>query len=141
MDSLAKILAESKQTISLDVLSHCNNHSELVTERLLPPFKDMLNKKVNYSNSPLLNLTNQEFFLDLTEHYLFNSLHRIMYVSLMIENQHRTQHLENATQHLDNKTDALKHKINALRQAELIEENEIIFLFSKDKQRLRSFIV
>ena len=128
VDSLAKILAESKQTISLDVLYHCNNQSELVIEKLLPPFKDMLNKKVNYSNPPLLNLTNQEFFLDLTEHYLFNSLHRIMYVSLMIENQHRTQHLENATQHLDNKTDELKHKINALRQEEIIEEIEIILL-------------
>ena len=128
VDSLAKILAESKQTISLDVLYHSNNHNELVTERLLPPFKETLSIKVNYSNPPLLNLTNQEFFLDLTEHYLFNSLHRIMYVSLMIENQHRIQHLENATHHLDEKTDELKHKINALRQEEIIEEIEVILL-------------
>ena len=128
VDSLAKILAESKQTISLDVLYHSNNHNELVTERLLPPFKETLSIKVNYSNPPLLNLTNQEFFLDLTEHYLFNSLHRIMYVSLMIENQHRIQHLENATHHLDEKTEELKHKINALRQEEIIEEIEVILL-------------
>jgi len=128
VDSLAKILAESKQTISLDVLYHSNNHNELITERLLPPFKETLNKKINYSNPPLLNLTTQEFFLDLTEHYLFNSLHRIMYVSLMIENQHRIQHLENATHHLDDKTEELKHKINALRQEEIIEEIEVILL-------------
>ena len=128
VDSLAKILAESKQTVSLDVLYHSNNHNQLIIERLLPPFKEILNKKINYSTPPLLNLTTQEFFLDLTEHYLFNSLHRIMYVSLMIENQHRIQHLENATHHLDEKTDELKHKINALRQEEIIEEIEVILL-------------
>ena len=128
VDSLAKILAESKQTVSLDVLYHSNNHNQLIIERLLPPFKEILNKKINYSTPPLLNLTTQEFFLDLTEHYLFNSLHRIMYVSLMIENQHRIQHLEKATHHLDEKTDELKHKINALRQEEIIEEIEVILL-------------
>jgi len=68
------------------------------------------------------------FLLELTEHYLFNSLHRILYLSLMAENQHRIQHLEQATRHLDDSTEKLGRKINAQRQEEIIEEIEVILL-------------
>lgn len=128
VDSLAQTLKVSQQTASLNALHHNSQHNELITERLLPPFKKTHYKKTNSSNPPLLNLTSRDFFLDLTEHYLFNSLHRILYMSLMFENQHRIQHLENATHHLDEKTEELKHKINALRQEEIIEEIEVILL-------------
>jgi len=128
VDSLAKILGDSQKSAFLNVLHHSSNHNELVVEQLLPPFQKMPETKKNSSTPPLLNITSREFFLDLTEHYLFNSLHRILYMSLMIENQHRIQHLENATHHLDEKTEELKHKINALRQEEIIEEIEVILL-------------
>ncbi len=128
VDSLAKILEAPQQYAYLNVLHHNSHHNELVTEQLLPPFQKTPTTKTHSFTPPLLNLTSREFFLDLTEHYLFNSLHRILYMSLMIENQHRVQHLENATHHLDEKTDELKHKINALRQEEIIEEIEVILL-------------
>ena len=128
VDSLAKILEDSQQSAFLNVLHHSSNHNELVIEQLLPPFQKTSDTKTNSFTPPLLNITSREFFLDLTEHYLFNSLHRILYVSLMIENQHRIQHLENATHHLDEKTEELKHKINALRQEEIVEEIEVILL-------------
>lgn len=125
---LAKRLAAYQQPASLYVLHHKNIYNEIVVERLLPPFKELHYEKVNNLIAPVLNLTAKDFFLELTEHYLFNSIHQILYVSLMIENQHRTQHLENAIHHLDDKTDELKHKINALRQEEIIEEIEVILL-------------
>jgi len=63
----------------------------------MPPFKELSYTEKNITNPPLLNLTSSDFFLELTEHYLFNILNSILYVSLMIENQRRIQHLENAT--------------------------------------------
>jgi len=128
--SLAKTLAVYQQPASLYVLHHNSQHNDLIVERLLPPFKETHYEKANDSNPPLLNLTPRDFFLDLTDHYLFNALHRILYVSLMIENLHRIQHLENATHHLDDRTDELRYKINALRQEEIIEEIEVILLNS-----------
>ena len=128
VDTVAKTLLTYQQPASLYALYHNNSHSELISERLLPPFKETNNEKVKHANPPLLNLSAKDFFLDLIDHYLFNAIHRILYVSLMIENQHRIQHLENATHHLDDKIEELKHKINALRQEEIIEEIEVILI-------------
>jgi len=128
VDSLSEIFAIHQNLSSLYVLHHNSQHDAPIIERLMPPFKETHFKKTNNTNPPLLNLSPQDFFLELVEHFLFNSLHRILYVSLMIENQRRIQHLENATHHLDEKTDELKHKINALRQEEIIEEIEVILL-------------
>ena len=128
VDSLSEIFAAHQKLSSLYVLHHNSQHDELIIERLMPPFEEAHYKKVDYTTSPLLNLTARDFFLELTEYYLFNSLHKILYISLLVENQRRIQHLENATHHLDEKTDELKHKINALRQEEIIEEIEVILL-------------
>jgi len=126
--SLAQTLEANQQPTSLYALHHHGQHNDLTKERLLPPFKETDYKKAHYPNPPLLNLTTRDFFLELTDHYLFSALHRILYISLMTENQHRIQHLENATHHLDDKTDELGRKINALRQEEIIEEIEVILL-------------
>ncbi|MCW8855304.1 MAG: F0F1 ATP synthase subunit gamma [Gammaproteobacteria bacterium] len=125
---LAETLANYPQPTSLYVMHHHNQQHQLVSERLLPPFRDITAEKLLYTSPPLINLSNSDFFIELTDHYLFNSLHRILYGSLMIENQRRIQHLENATRHLDTKTDELARKINALRQEEIIEEIEVILL-------------
>jgi len=130
--ALAKIFATQKDPASLYAIHHNNQHNDLSVEKLLPPFQDLPDEKTNELTPPLLNLTRREFFLELTEHYLFNALHRILYLSLMIENKHRTLHLENATHHLDDKTDELNRKINALRQEEIIEEIEVILLNSSN---------
>ncbi|MCW8956751.1 MAG: F0F1 ATP synthase subunit gamma, partial [Gammaproteobacteria bacterium] len=101
---------------------------ELVAEQLLPPFQDIKQSASRHASPPILNIEPVDFFIDLTEHYLFSALHRILYISLMIENQHRIQHLENALQHIDDKNEELSRKINVLRQEEIIEEIEVILL-------------
>jgi len=128
VDSISEIFATYQKLSSLFVIHHNNQHDELITKRLIPPFEEIHYNKIYYTTPPLLNLTTRDFFLELTEHYLFNSLHESLYISFMVENQIRIQHLENATHHLDEKTDELKHKINALRQEEIIEEIEVILL-------------
>lgn len=128
VDYVAKELVNYQQPASLYALHHNNQYNEIITETLLPPFKETNFEKENHTIPPLLNLVAKDFFLELTEYYLFNSIHRILYIALMIENQHRIQHLENATHHLDDKTEELKHKINALRQEEIIEEIEVILI-------------
>ena len=127
-DELAKRLGAFSEPTSLLMLHHNDQHNELVLEKLLPPFKKNHAEKVVYPNPPLLNITARDFFLELTDHYLMNSLHQILTVSLMVENQQRIQHLENATHHLDDKTEELQRRINALRQEEIIEEIEVILL-------------
>lgn len=123
---IAKELENFQQPTSLYALHHVDQHNTFIADALLPPFKDMDVNKVTTTTPPLLNMDAKDFFLDLTDHYLFNAIHRLLYLSLMIENQLRIQHLENATQYLDEKLEELKHKINALRQEEIIEEIEVI---------------
>lgn len=121
-------LADYPQPTALYVLHHKNQKNDLALVKLLPPFKQPTDAIIKYSNPPLLNLSDRDFFLELTEHFLLHALHQALYVSLLIENQQRIQHLEGATHHLDDKTDELKRKINALRQEEIIEEIEVILL-------------
>ena len=126
--ALSGRLADYPQPTALYVLHHKNQKNDLALIKLLPPFKQPTDAIIKYSNPPLLNLSDRGFFLELTEHYLLHALHQALYVSLLIENQQRIQHLEGATHHLDDKTDQLKRKINALRQEEIIEEIEVILL-------------
>ena len=128
LDALAHALARYRQAASFCVLHHGDSPNEIVTLQLLPPFKDSLPEACEYRTPPLLNMPAISFLLELTEHYLFNSLHRILFLSLMAENQQRVQHLEHATQHLDDRREDLNRKINALRQEEIIEEIEVILL-------------
>jgi F-type H+-transporting ATPase subunit gamma len=128
LDSLAQALASYRHIANLYVLHHDEHANEIATVKLLPPFNEPPLKTCAYPIPPLLNIPAEDFLLELTDHYLFNSLQRILYLSLMAENQHRVQHLERATRHLDDSTEALSRKINALRQEEIIEEIEVILL-------------
>lgn len=128
LDSLAEALAKYRQVASFTVLHHGDRLNEIVTAKLLPPFNEPPQEACVYSTPPLLNMPAPDFLLELTDHYLFNTLHRILYLSLMAENQHRIQHLEHATRHLDDITEELGRKINALRQEEITEEIEVMLL-------------
>ncbi len=128
VENIAHSLAKFQKTASLYAIYHNTQHEELIIEKLLPSFQEIPDNTVNFTTPPILNLKTTDFFLDLTDHYLYSALHRVLYVSLMIENQHRVSHLENATHHLDNKTDELSRKSNVLRQEEIIEEIEVILL-------------
>ena len=130
VEFIANTLITYKQTqLSLSVLHHVTDENSIITEKLLPPFVDLPHKEKEYfTHPPLLNVPPKSFLLELTEHYLFNALHRILYDSLMAENMRRVQHLQNAVNHLDDKANELARKSNTLRQEEIIEEIEIILL-------------
>jgi len=128
LDALAQVLTDYRPIAALYVLHHGESINEIVTEKLLPPFSQPPQKTCAYPTPPLLNLSATDFLLELTDHYLYHSLHHILYLSLMSENQHRVQHLERATRHLDDSTEVLNRKINALRQEEIIEEIEVMLL-------------
>ena len=131
VERLSHTLSEKNDPfMSLYVLYHGSEDNGIVTERLLPPFSLLREEYSSFTCPPLLNMTPIEFLLELTEYYLFSALHRVLYDSLMQENQFRAQHLENAVNHLDNKTSELVRKSNALRQEEIIEEIEVILLNS-----------
>jgi len=127
---LARTLAGIRKSASLFAIYHNSEKEGLYTEKLLPPFDNISRDHVKLTSPPLLNLSTTDFFLDLTDHYLYSALHRVLYSSLMAENESRVEHLEHATRHLDDKTEELGLKINALRQEEIIEEIEVILLNS-----------
>ncbi len=127
LDALTQALAKYQQAACFQVLHHADPQ-QLVTATLLPPFEKPAKAACTYTTAPLLTLSTVSFLFELTGHYLFNSLQRILFLSLMAENQQRVQHLEQATRHLDDSTEALGRKINALRQEEIIEEIEVILL-------------
>ncbi len=128
LDSLVETLATYQQVATFYAIHHGDRLNEIVTAKLLPPFDEPPRETCAYSTPPLLNMSAPNFLFELTDHYLFNALHRILYLSLMAENQHRIQHLEHATRHLDDSTEELGRKINALRQEEITEEIEVILL-------------
>ena len=128
LDSLAQVFAGYHPVDALYVLHHGEAVDDIIADQLLPPFEQPPLKTCAYTAPPLLNMPAVDFLLELTDHFLFHSLQRILYLSLMAENQHRVQHLERATRHLEDSTEQLNRKINALRQEEIIEEIEVILL-------------
>ncbi len=104
----------------------------VIMQKLLPPFEHYRHQAASFSHPPLLNLSPQAFFIELTEQYLFAALHAILYASLMAENLQRVTHLEGAVNHLDEQAEDLERRCNALRQEEIIEEIEVILLNSSE---------
>jgi len=100
----------------------------IIMQKLLPPFQHCLHQIPHFPHPPLLNQSPQEFLAELTGHYLFAALHEMLYTSLMAENHQRVVHLEGAVKHLDDESAELGRQCNALRQAEIIEEIEVILL-------------
>jgi len=127
INTLAKLQTEA-QAPSLIAIYHDPDKEQIITTNVLPPFEKQRTTKQKLSHPPLLNLPQQVFLSELIEHYLFATLHKIMYTSLMAENLHRARHLEGAIQHLDDKSTDLIRQCNALRQEEIIEEIEVILL-------------
>lgn len=139
VEFLIQTLSTIKQPATLYAIYHNEPYNAPCIEKLLPSFTHLKEKKSAYNQPPLLNLTPQKFLLELTDHHLQNALYRILYTSVMAENQLRIHHLENATQYLDKKTDGLLQKIKVLRQEEIIEEIEVILLNQSDIDILKPF--
>jgi F-type H+-transporting ATPase subunit gamma len=117
---------------------HHNSDEKPISEKLLPPFEDLVDTPPRFSAPPVLNLEPHELLTELTEHYLFAMLHEILYGSLMAENFARVKHLEGAVKHLDEKSNDLARQCNAMRQEEIIEEIEVLLLSSGDEHNDRS---
>ena len=125
--SAISLLQKQHGMISLVVLYHYDILDKINRRDLLPPFQEKIEAPC-FSYPPLLNITAEQFFTDLSEQYLFAALHEIAYTSLMIENHWRVQHLEGAVNRLDNDTEMLRQKCRTLRQEEITEEIEVILL-------------
>jgi len=127
VDTLATLQTQYG-TLTLYALYHAVDDDTPVTQQLLPPFQDFLDRPPGFSLPPVLNLKPTDFLIELSDHYLFAALHEIFYASLMAENRRRVQHLEGAVKHLDEESDELRRQSNARRQEEIIEEIEVILL-------------
>ena len=147
-DTLVNLQA-TYPALSLYVLYHDEGHGsarpddehQILMQKLLPPFQHYLGKKPVHLHKPILNVTPENFLLELTDHYLLATLHEILFTSLMAENHRRVQHLEGAVEHMDDKNNELISKCNALRQEEIIEEIEVILLSttSLDTNRYKGY--
>lgn len=84
--------------------------------------------KSEFAHPPLLNLEPAEFLAQLTDQYLYAALHQVFFASLMMENQMRQEHMENAIHHLEKNNAQLRLQYNRVRQEEIIEEIEVILL-------------
>lgn len=118
--------------LSVRVLHHALNAKGIDTNRLVPPFEQFKSGQQHFPYPPILNLPPRDFFLELTDQYVFAALHETLYASLMAENDRRVRHLEGAVRNLDDRSIELRRKCNALRQEEIIEEIEVILLSTSD---------
>jgi F-type H+-transporting ATPase subunit gamma len=102
----------------------------VVGHALLPPFQHLETAGARQRLSPLLNLSPNDFLVELADHYLFVALHAMLYVSLMAENHRRVDHLDHAVNYLGGRINLLAQKYNQLRQEEIIEEIEVLLLYA-----------
>ncbi len=95
---------------------------------VLPPFAQAHKQDVAQAFPPRLNLSPDQFFAELADHYIFAVLHAALFTSLMTEHTQRIHHLEGAIRKIDEQSSTLKQKSNLLRQEEITEEIEEIML-------------
>lgn len=114
----------------LTVLYNEDNPHGFVTKIRRPFARFFEEEPQRFPFPPELNLPSQKFFEQLTDHYLFSSLHEIFYSSLMAEHRQRLQHMEGANQYLEKEIEHLGLRLNQLRQEEITEEIEVILLGS-----------
>jgi len=118
---------KSSHSLRLNVFHHRPESGE-IHSAILDPFLRRCALERHYSYAPLLNLQPRQFLEQLTEHYLFAALHRILYRSLMAENQLRMQHMDRAVHRIEQQSALLQRRRNSLRQEEITEEIEVIML-------------
>ena len=126
--SYLESLHGEKTIFNIYTLFHQAENNQVISTRLIPPFKDSPKTPPAYPHPPILNLRPEKFFTKLVDYYLFIALQEIAYMSLMAENQQRIQHTEGAIQHLEEKIENMTSKYHILRQEEITEEIEVILL-------------
>jgi F-type H+-transporting ATPase subunit gamma len=122
-------LAVQRRATRVVVLSWDADARRVEAVPVLPPFPPTdAERPPAHPFPPRLNLRTDEFLEHLIAHYLFASLHELLYGSLMAENQQRTRHLEGALRRAETRVHELQLRHNALRQEEITEEIELILL-------------
>jgi len=113
--------------LQLTTIYHSDETDGIRTRRILPlPATPATSLSTAYP--PLLNLDPRQLLTQLTEHYLFAALHEAFFSSLMVENQFRLEHMNQAIQRLERKAGEIRLQYNAWRQEDITEEIEIIML-------------
>ncbi len=77
---------------------------------------------------PYLTMQPQVFLAGLMEQAMLLALHEVFALSLEIENRRRLEHMDNALRRLDEITADMERRINQARQADIIQEIEMITL-------------
>lgn len=108
------------------VLYHCDATARIRLRQLLPIADLPAPPPAPYP--PQLNLRPADFLADLTGHYLYAVLNEVLYSSLLAENRLRLAHMNSALDKLDEDSRRLQLAYNAQRQADIIEEIELIML-------------
>lgn len=128
MDRLVATLdaAVSADTIAhtqIDCLAH-DAHGVAQRVTLLPPPPPPARDA--HGHAPRLTLAPAQFYRQVLDHYLFNTLEGLLLDSLAAESRQRLAHMENAIDRLDENLERLKLRHNALRQERIVEEIEVI---------------
>ncbi len=123
VDALEKMQGESGSALGITAIHH---EEESVKSRRLLPLPDL--PSPGFSHPPLIQLEPFLLYEKLSGHYLYVALHEVLYSSLMEENRHRIDHMENAISRLKERVERLKKRFNMMRQEEIIEEIEVIML-------------
>lgn len=108
------------------VLYHCDASARIRLRQLLP-FAD-LPAPPPAPYPPRLNLGAGDFLAELTGHYLYAVLNEVLYSSLLAENRLRLVHMDSALKKLDDDSTRLQLAYNAQRQADIVEEIELVML-------------
>ncbi len=130
LEQTVQILAKLQQQQPLMSLYSVYHGGEqgIITKKLLPPFQQKQQQPQRFQYAPELNLSPEDFLINVAEQYLFTALHEVLYTSLLEENHNRVMHLEGAVKHLESKADELTQQCNIIRREEITEEIEVILL-------------
>lgn len=108
------------------VLYHCDASARIRLRQLLPFAELPAPSPSPYP--PQLNLGAGDFLSELTGHYLYAVLNEVLYSSLLAENRLRLVHMDSALKKLDDDSTRLQLAYNAQRQADIVEEIELVML-------------
>ncbi len=114
-------------TFNLYAIYH-HGREGILTRKILPPFSTLQRSSADNRCAPRLYLSPEDFFLALSQEYLFSALSEVLFMALMAENYQRMSHLEAAVKYLDDELEALMRRFRLLRQEEIVEEIEVILL-------------
>lgn len=128
MDRLVSTLdtavsADTNAHTQIDCLAH-DAHGVAQRVTLLPPPRH--HARDMHGHAPRLTLAPAQFYRQVLDHYLFNTLEGLLLDSLAAESRQRLAHMENAINRLDENLERLKLRRNALRQEHIVEEIEVI---------------